>query len=115
MFSRFTKFTRKNEYGIVEKTLLGGTFCGSGYGFYRSYVESRDLPYSESIVNTIGGAFFGGYIGLLAAVTLPITLPVAVCTTTFRVADDIIHKKNHNSYEIVLYKNLKMNIEDIFD
>ena len=115
MFRRFTKFAPKNKYEFAQATLFTGTFCGVGYGFCRGYNESRSLSYLDALPETIGGAFFGGYVGFIVAITLPITLPVAVCTTVFRVADDVFYKKNLNSYEIVLYKNIKMNIEDIFD
>lgn len=115
MFRRFTKLVPRNKGEVAQATILTGTFCGVGYGFFRGCNESRSLPYSDALTNTIGSSFFGGYVGFLAAITLPITLPVAVCTTVFRVADDVLYKKNLNSYEIVLYKNIKMNIEDIFD
>ena len=115
MFRRFSKFIPKNKYEVAQATLLTGTFCGFGSGIYRGHNEYRSLSYLDALPETIGCAFFGGYVGFIAAITLPITLPVAVCTTVLRVADDVLYKNDHNSYEIVLYKNIKMNIEDIFD
>ena len=115
MFHRFTKFVLKNKYEIAKKTILTGTFCGMGSGFYKGYDKSRSLPYADSLVETIGGATVGAWVGFMVSITLPITLPIAICTTVFRLADDVLYKQDKNAPGVLLFKNIKMNIEDIFD
>lgn len=108
MFRRFTRFVPKTSSEIAVTTLGGGTLIGSGIGFYRGYEKSRSLPYSDSLIETIGGVICGGYTGFIVAITLPITLPVTVCTSVLRFSDEII-------YGNLLCKKIHLNIEDIFD
>jgi hypothetical protein len=115
MLRRFTKLVPKNKYEIAAATVWTGTICGVGSGSCLGYNYSRSLPYSECLAETIFGAFSGGYFGFIAAITLPITLPVVVCTTVVRLADDILYKQDQNAYGKLVFKNIKMNIEDIFD
>jgi hypothetical protein len=129
MFRSIARFViHKPEY-VAVPTICGGTLMGSGIGFYGGYIKSRTQPYSDFLIGTTCDAIIWGCVGFLAAVTLPITLPIAVCATVVRLTDDVLYKKDKNVFgKIVLFpqetwkslptipwKNIRMNIEDIFD
>ena len=111
MFRSIARFViHKPEY-VAVATLCGGTLMGSGIGFYGGYTESRTRPYSDCIGETTCDAIIGGCVGFLAAVTLPITFPIAVCASVVRLTDDVLYKKK----PMIHWNHIRLNIEDIFN
>ena len=95
---------------IAISSLYGGAVIGGGIGIYIGYKNSRWLSYSDCLIYTTVGAMTGGYFGMVAVISLPITLPTVIATTVFRLADDVLCKNDQN-----VLQNIQMNIKDLFD
>lgn len=87
MFRAMKKFGINNGLTIFEKTVKCSVVLGSGFGLYNGYKDTRHCPYDECLMITTGSTLFGAVSGLWVGLSLPITLPVAISVTFFRLVD----------------------------
>lgn len=91
MFRRFTLpsttlFAIKND--SLRLFLGGSAAIGGGTGLYRGYSDTHSRSISECIFEMTKRFIVGTYIGVMYTITLPVTLPIAICATVWQFTDD---------------------------